>query len=130
MDDSFLVRRFKGFGNLPRDTECFLDWDGSTLSQPLGQCWTLDKFENQRVSIARLFEAIDCANTRMIEGGQRAGFLLESAHPVRIVGQGGRQYLNCDVTPQFCVVRPVDFTHSARTEQGYKFVGTDARADP
>src|SRR5215813_9957267 len=94
VDDSFLVRRFKGFGNLPRDTECFLDWDRSTLSQPLGQGWTLDKFENQRVSIVRLFETIDCANIRMIEGSQHAGFPLESAHPARIVRLNGWQYLN------------------------------------
>ena len=47
----------------------------------------------------------------------RAGFALEPLARLRTHGQMRRQNLDGDVPPQPCVVRAIDFAHTARTYQ-------------
>jgi hypothetical protein len=54
-------------------------------------------------------------NIGMVEGGGGARLLLEAPQAVGTLRQQRRQHLDCDLTPQVRIPRPVHPSHAART---------------
>ena len=66
VDDPLFVRRFEGFGNLLRDGQRLIDWNGP-LCNAISQCRPLDQLHDQRLGLVGLLEAIDRGDVWMIE---------------------------------------------------------------
>ncbi len=62
-------------------------------------------------------EFVNGYDIRMIEGGSRERFLLETAQAVFIMCDIFRQNFQRDFPPQTRVFRQKDFAHPARAEQ-------------
>ena len=93
---------------------------------PVGNCRPVDQFENERRRAAVLFEPIDRGNVRMVQGGERPGFPLESGDTLRISDEHRRKNLDGDVSSEFRVARPIHFAHAAGSESGDDLVRTEA----
>src|SRR5262245_52711135 len=61
----------------------------------------------------------------MVQGGQHPRLALETSQPVWILCKGRRQNLDGNFTIESSVACPVDFSHSAYTEERVDSVSTD-----
>ena len=61
-----LVRRFEPIQDLSSNRQGVIDRQGATL-QPLGEILAVHELERQGDDVARLFEAVDGSNIRMVE---------------------------------------------------------------
>jgi hypothetical protein len=115
MDDPALVRRLKAFGQLPCDSDDFIErrW---TDGESFGQGWTFDKFEHERHDPCALLETVDRPDVRMIQRGERTRLLFETSEAVGILREEVRKYLDRDGTMKLRVVRAIDLTHAAGAE--------------
>src|SRR4030095_13869979 len=75
MDDPLLVRRFERLGDLTRDRERLLDWQG-TLGDAILERGPLDQLEHQRLGRGRILDAVDRSDVRMIERGEELRLAL------------------------------------------------------
>ena len=75
---------------------------------------------------ARLFEAVDLGDVRVIEGREHLRFAAEARHAVGIVRHRGKQDLDRDVAIQLRVAGPVDLAHAACPERRFNLVRADA----
>ncbi len=66
MDDPLLMCRFEGFGDLLRDGQRVVERDRATRDA-LRQIVALDQFHHERTHTARLFEAVDVRDVRVIQ---------------------------------------------------------------
>ena len=65
---------------------------------------------------------VDRENVRMVQRGNRARFLLESASPFGVVGKIKRQHLDRDVAFQAAVSRSLDLAHATGANGCENFV--------
>jgi hypothetical protein len=104
------------------------DLEGEANAVALGQRATkrraLDVLEHQVVGA----DVEDLTDIGMTQRGDRARFLLETAHTIGIRGEDVRQDLECHVTIQPRVARPIDLAHAAGAERSHDFIGTETRA--
>jgi hypothetical protein len=99
----------------------FIEWDRSPRD-PLRQVLTLDQFHHERAYAARIFQAVDMRDVRMIEGRERLRFACEAGQAIGIAGEGVRQDLQRDVAIQLRVVCAIHLTHAASAESGEDLV--------
>ena len=71
---------------------------------PLRQILALDQFHHERAYAARIFQAVDMRDVRMIEGRERLRFAREPGQAIGIAGEGVRKDLQRDVAIQLRVV--------------------------
>ena len=64
----------------------------------------------------------------MVEHARCARFLLETAQPVRIGGEGRREDLDGDVASQACIPGSVDLSHAPGADQPGELVGAETEA--
>src|SRR5262252_3209781 len=64
----------------------------------------------------------------MAELRDRLRLALEARAPNGVVGDAGRQHLDRDIAIQPCIARPINFAHTAPTDQAEELVGTEACA--
>ena len=83
MDDALLVRRGEGLGNLPRQGHGLVQRQ-RPAGDAVGQRLALDEFEDQRMRLAAVLEAIDRADVRMVERGQHLRFAAEAGEPLGV----------------------------------------------
>ena len=93
MDDAPLVRRLERLGDLPRDLERLVDRQRSPR-QPLRQRLAVDELQDQRLDAARLLEAVDRGDVRMIQRGQDLRLALEARQPLGVRGERLGQHLD------------------------------------
>jgi hypothetical protein len=86
MDDALLVRRLQRIGDLFRDQQCVVEWDGSTRD-PLREILTFDEFHHEGLDAVAVFQSIDGGDVRMVQGGEDLGFALKSREPVVVSGE-------------------------------------------
>jgi len=67
MHDAALVRRFERLGDLPRDGKRLGDWHWSA-GQAFCQRRSFDELEHERRHAFGVFETVDRADVRMIQG--------------------------------------------------------------
>jgi hypothetical protein len=60
-----------------------------------------------------LLGAVDLRDVRMIEGGERLRFALESQRAIRITDEVVGQDFDGDVAIQFGIARAIDLAHAA-----------------
>ena len=116
MDDPALVRRLQTLGQLPPDSDDFVERQG-TDGESLGERRPFDEFEHERGDAGALLEAVDGSDVRMIERGERASLFLEAGEPVGILREEVWQDLDGDGTMQLRVVGAIDLAHAAGAEQ-------------
>ncbi len=86
MDDPLLVRGLEGRRDLARDAERLVDGK-RPARDALGQRLAFDELQDERLGAARLLEAVDVRNVRMVERGEDLGLALEARQPLRIRGE-------------------------------------------
>jgi hypothetical protein len=83
------------------------------LGYAIGKRRPLHQLHHEGVHAARLFDAVDGRDVRMIQSGKRARFALESSEPLCVLGEGVGQDLDCHAALQLVVARPIDLAHAA-----------------
>ena len=63
-----------------------------------------------------LAEVMDAENIGMIERGDGAGFLLETAQAIGIGGEGGRKNFDGDIASETLIAGAVNLAHSASAD--------------
>src|SRR6516164_6617957 len=58
----------------------------------------------------------------MVQRGSSSRFLFETPQPARIIRVEGWEYFDCNVACQSCVPRPIDFSHTAGTQEFYHLI--------
>jgi hypothetical protein len=71
-------------------------------------------------------DVIDGNDVGVVEGGCGAGFLLEAAKAFGVRDKLFPQHLDGHIPAELVVLRPIDFAHSARAEQGSDLVGAES----
>jgi len=102
VDDPVLVRRFEGFGDLPRDRQRFVEWHRSTTNA-IGERRPIDQLEDERAGIADALEATDLGDVRMIQGGEHVRLALKPRHAVGVGREEIGKNLDRDVAAEFSV---------------------------
>ena len=117
MDDAFLVCDLERFGNLSRHRERFRDRESRRgFADPLRQRDAVDALEHEKAEAVGLFDAVNCADVRVIQLRQHPRLALEARQAIAIDGQRARQDLDRDLASELGVVRQIDFTHAACAE--------------
>ena len=127
MDDAVLVGGFERIGNLLGDEQGLIGRD-RPCRKAVGKCRPLDQLHHEGVHAARLFDAVDSSDVRVIQRGERPGLALESGEPLRVLGKALGQDLDRHVALQLAVPGPIDLAHAAGPDGGEDFVRTEASA--
>ena len=77
MDDPLFVRRFERLGDLARDRDGFVEANRSTRNA-ICERRPLDELEHQHRDVARLLDAKNSRDVRMIERGDELRFPFEA----------------------------------------------------
>jgi hypothetical protein len=93
------------------------------------ECSSFDELQHERVDAARVLEAVNRGDVRMIEQRKDFGFSTKPREAIRITRHGPRQNLDRDVTLQLRVGRAVDFSHPAGTERAGDLERADSLPD-
>ncbi len=81
MNDPLLVRRFECIRDLARDRQRF--WEKNrALRDAVGESRAFDQFEDKGVRRAAVFEPVDVADVRVVEGGEHLRFASEPRESV------------------------------------------------
>ena len=129
VNDTLVVGCFYSLTNLMRDFHRTVQRHGTTL-KTICQRRPVDQLEHKGTSITRFFQAINCADVRMIKRRKSARFLLETAAPGRIVCERGTQYFDGHIASQPCVSSAIHFAHTALAKQRQNFIRPDFPANP
>src|SRR5215510_7102981 len=116
MNDSVLVRSFKGLTNLPRDIES-VPYGQAALLQPFCQRLSFNELEDQTLRAFEFHEVIDRCNVGVIQGCQQLRFPLGTTDTFSVLRKLVRQHLDCDIATQFYVACPINVSHAARSEE-------------
>ena len=127
VNDAQCVRGFNRFCNLSRDRERL--WKRNRTSRdPVRQRRTVHQFHHERMGPARIFEAVDPRDMRMVQRRKNLGLSVETGKPLRISRDEVRQNFERHVTIELRVPRAIDLAHTARAEGGEDLVWAKARA--
>ena len=83
MDDPLLVRRLQCLGDLLRNGQGFVNWDGASRDA-LRQILALDELHDQRTDTVGFFETVDVRDVGMIQRRERLRFAREPRESIRI----------------------------------------------
>jgi len=101
-----------------------INFRNSALRDPIRQGLAVHQLHRERMDLARVFEAIDRGNMRMVQRRQDLRFLVETCKPFGIGREEVRQDFERDVTMELRVTRAINLAHAARTEQRDDLVRT------
>ena len=73
-------------------------------------------------------DVVEGADVRVIEGGDRPGFVLEARAEMWLGRQRGREHFDGDDAVEPGVAGPIDLAHAAGSYQRFQQVGSEARA--
>ena len=121
MNDTFLVRRFEGFGDLEGKFEGFLYGDG-TARQLVGQRVTVHQFKDQESSAVVFLEAVDGRYVRVIQRSEQFGFTLKPYQAFFVSGELFREGLDGDLASELGVPCTPHLAHPALAEGRNDFV--------
>ncbi len=124
MDDALLVRDFQGLGDLPGHGQRLFDGDRA-FGEPIGKRLSLDILQDEVLVPVCLFQPVDRADSRVIQGRQHLGLTLEAGQPIRVLRQVRGHGLDRDVPIQPRVPGEEDLTHAAAAEFAFDFEWAD-----
>jgi hypothetical protein len=87
MHDAFVVRVFKGSGNLRSDAPSLVERHRAF------ERFALDQLHHQRT----LFDAVNVSDVGVIQQSKDLGFAVEARQALRVAGEGFRQDLERDI---------------------------------
>ena len=119
MDDPFVMRRFKGLGDLPGDVQ--------RLRQRQRTLGILAFHQLHHNGV--LLKPKDRGDVGMVQRRQCLRLALEASEVVGVVGERGGQHLDGHVAIQLRVPRSIDLAHPAGTQGAEDFVGSEMVAD-
>ena len=125
MDDSLLMGRFEGFGDLLGNRQCLVERD-RPLRDAVRQGWPLDQLQDQRPDAIRLLQAVDGADVRMVQRGQHLGFPLEPRQPIGVGRERLGQHLQRHVAIELGVAGLIHLPHPAFADLGGDLVASNA----
>ena len=112
-----------GVSSFHRLRDLFGDWQRlrhgqRTRHEEFGQRWTVDQFENQCLDGARLFDAVQCRDVGVVEGGEYARLALEPDETIGIACKRVRQDLECHFATESRITSAIDLAHATGTDEG------------
>ena len=99
------------------DRQSFFNGNRS-LSDAVGESWSIDVFEDECSHAVRLFKAVDTADVGMVELGEDFGFAFKPGQPVGIVCEGLWQDFEGYVPVELRVSCPIHLAHAAFADLG------------
>jgi len=75
--------------------------------------------------VRRFFDAIDRRDMRMIERGQKLGFVPEAVQPFPVAREQIGEHFDRDVTFEARIPRPIHLAHAAGAQQRDDFIRSD-----
>ena len=125
--DPFLVCRRDGVGEGNGDREKLVYGKAALWNRERERA-ALDHFHGQEQDSVTFLDRIDRDDVGVVQGCSGAGFLLEPAKSLGIVGKCRRQHLDGDVAAEARITGAVHLAHPAGAEQGDDFIGAKVGA--
>ena len=94
----------------------------------LAQRLPFDELHRDEVQVVRFADFVDVRDVRMIESGRRLRFANEPLHPITVRSHLGGQNLQRNFAIQLCILRQVNFAHSAFADLRADFVTAESCA--
>jgi hypothetical protein len=113
VDDAAFVGGLESLGDLAGDGEGFVKGERA-LPDVLGEGGAFDEFHDQVIGA----DVVDRADVRMVEGGDGAGFALESFVEFFFGNFDGDRAIEAGIAGS------VDLSHAARAEDAFNEIGT------
>ena len=125
MDNCLLVCGFQRPRDLAGDRQRVSErhW---AMRDTLGECWSLDEFQHQRLPAVRFFKPVNCGDVRMIERGQDLRFSSETREPLEIEGDVFGKDLQRDVAIERRVACAIYLAHAAHADLSGDFIGAES----
>ncbi len=127
MDDAAAMSRVDGFGNLRGDAQHPIDRQRAR-DEDVRKGRTVHELEDQRHRRARLFNAVDGADVRMVERREHFRFAMETRQAVRVAGDLRAEALQGDVTMKPGVPSSIHHPHATRAQRGQHLIGAERRS--
>ena len=127
MDDAAARARGQRVGDLARHRQRLVERQRA-LGDALGEGRPLDQLDDQAPAPARVLQAVDRPDVRMIEGGQHLRLAPEARQALGVGAVELGEDLQRDVAVELGVARPVDLAHAAGAERRLDLVGAEAGA--
>ncbi len=127
MDDPLVVRGVQRVSHLARDRERLADWQRAIL-QGRGKRLSLHQLKDDEPRAARLFDAVDRGNVRMIQRREDLRFPLEARHPFGIGMCQIRERLDGDVPAEARIAGAIDLAHAAGADGGEDLIRSNLSA--
>jgi len=86
------------------------------------------EFHHQRAYAARIFQAVDVRDVRMVQCSERLRLASEPRQAIGIAGEGVRKDLDRNLSLQLRVGRSIHQPHAAFADLGGDFVDAEASA--
>src|SRR5581483_2071921 len=99
-----------------------------SAAQARPQGFTFKQFRDDVRRIVLAANIKQRQNIRMVKRSRGSRLLLKAAQALWIAARARRQNLNGNFASQAWIARPVNLTHSARSQFGKNFVGTEFAA--
>jgi hypothetical protein len=100
----------------------------SSSRDPIGQRRAVDELHDEAHGPVAARDAIDMRDVRVVECGQRLGFLLEARDAVGIVGERGGKHLDRDVALELGIARAIDLARAAGADRFDNFLLAEVHA--
>jgi hypothetical protein len=107
-----------------RDQQPLVERNGPARDT-LGERRSVDQLEDERGDAARVFEAVDAADVRVVQRREDLRFASKARHAFGIVRERRRQDVHRDIAMERGVAPPLDLAHLANPELGEHFVGAE-----
>jgi len=127
VDDPLVVRRRQRLGDLGPVLHGLADRQAPVI-QALAERLPLQQLADDVGGALVVADVVDGEDARVAEAAGRARLVGETAEPVGVGVEVGRQDLQGDVASQAIVAHAVDLAHTAGAERTDDLVGTDAGA--
>ena len=116
MNDALLVCRFERVRDLLRNHQRF-GQRNRPLRDAIGERRPVDELHHERTHAARLLEAVNVRDVRVVQRREQLRFAAETREALGIVRDRWQQDLDGDVAIQLRVVGPIDLAHAADAER-------------
>ncbi len=97
-------------------------------SNPVCERFAVDQLHDEEAGVAFLLEAVEGRDVVVIQGGEDTGLTLEPGHTFRISGDLLQEELDRDLATELGVLRPIDLSHAALSNQLDDLVRSQASA--
>ena len=134
MDDSLVVRRLDGLGDLRGNPERIFQWNWPQLNA-IGERRSLDEFQDERLDgpaeagphvFRYLLEVVDRGDVWMIQRRENLRLAVKAREPVWIGRECVRQDLQRDIAIQLRIPGAIHLTHAACADRSDDFIRSEA----